>query len=230
MPGTYLPAAAARADSPGRGRFLKEADARERFLHSSFATMNAPKKLILVVALLLAAGRLAAHLAQGPAPHIPNHEHPEFVAVTTTATFDDGTTVSWSPMPNARGSYYVTITQVPGAKEKIYSLLTLGLQGIRLPYTVTRVGTLGGTVLHYQHGDPTGTPWPAGRRIDPTGLNAANDHLDPDKIEFLSFSGTSCQFLVTITLGKAMGETKWSGMPSGKSGHDNTPPDGYPPQ
>lgn len=193
--------------------------------------MNAHKTNVLIVALLLATGRLAAHTAEGAnSPHIPKHEHPEFVGVSTTVTFDDGTTVTSSPVPNARGSYYVTVTQVPGTKEKIYSLLTLGLQGIRRGNTVTRVGTSGGTVLHYRHGDHTGTAWLAGKLINPTGLNAANNRLDADKVEFISFTEASCQFLVTTTLPAALGDTKWAGMPSNKSGHDNTPPDGYPPQ
>jgi hypothetical protein len=194
--------------------------------------MNAHKIIILTVALLLATGRLAAHLvAQGANPtHVPQHEHPEFVGVTTTTTFDDGTTVTSSPIPNARGSYYVTITQVLTGKDKIYSLLTLGLQGIRREGTMTRVGTSGGAVLHYEHGNPKGTPWPAGKKIKPTGVNPTTNRLDADQIEFISFSEASCQFLVTTTLPTALGDTKWAGLPSGRSGHDNTPPDGYPPQ
>jgi hypothetical protein len=190
--------------------------------------MKAHPTIVLFVALMLATGRLAAHTAATGNPHVPQHEHPEFVGVTTITTFDDGTTVTSSPVPNARGSYYVTVKQVLAPKEKVYSLLTLGLQGVRRSGTVTRVGTSGGTVMHYQHGNPQGTPWLAGKTINGTGLNAAG-RLDPDKIEFISFTEETCQFLVTITLPTAVGDTKWAGLPSGKSGHDNTPPDTFPP-
>jgi hypothetical protein len=83
----------------------------------------------------------------------------------------------------------------------------------------------GGTVLHYQHNIKPGTPWLAGQLIGKTGLNATNDHLDKDKIEFISFSEERCVLLVKVSLPAALGDTKWAGMPSSLSGHDNTPPD-----
>lgn len=186
--------------------------------------MNAHKMTSLLVALLLATGRLAAHEALAGTPHIPPHEHPEFVNVTTTFTFDDDTKVSWSPVPGSRGSYLVTVSQIVTGKEKIYSLLTLGLQSITKDQQVTLISG-GGTVLHYQHNNPTGSPWLAGQLIGKTGLNATNDHLDKDKIEFISFSEERCVLLVKVGLPAALGATKWAGMPSSKSGHDNTPPD-----
>lgn len=192
--------------------------------------MNAHKKLILVVAALLATGRLAAHEAMVGTPHVPPHEHPQFVTVKTTMDFDDGTKVESSPVPGEPGKYFVTITQVVGSQPKVYSLLTLGLQRIRGATMVKRIGGSGGTVLHYQHNNPNGTPWQAGRMINETGLDSSNTHLDADKIEFVSFTGPSCQFQVIITPGAALGVTRWAGVPSTRAGHDNTPPDGYPPQ
>lgn len=187
--------------------------------------MNERKIITLSVALLLATGRLAAHTAQGSTAHIPAHEHPNFAEVTTVFKFDDGTEVKWKVNPAAANTYTVTVTQVPVAQTKIYSLLTLGMQSIRDNNRATLVK--GNDVMLYTHGNATGTPWGPAQPLAKTGLGASGK-LDPDKILFVSFSGRTCEFTVEAPRPPRAGDTSWQGQPSPKSGHDNTPPDAYP--
>lgn len=227
MARTYRAADAAPADSMRGSGFLKEADAPARFPYPLTRSMKARQTIILFVAVSLATGRLAAHTAQGNNPHLPPHEHPEFVSVTTEFKFHDGTEVSWSAVPAVADTFDVTVTQVvvPGTT-KIFSLLTLGIQSIRAQNEVTP--TAGADVRIYDHGNATGTPWTGPLQVARTGLNSSNTDLDKDKIMFVSFTGRTCKFRVKATRGPKFGETKWDGHPSSKSGHDNTPPDGYP--
>jgi hypothetical protein len=189
--------------------------------------MNAPKTIVLLVAGLLATVPLAAHAPKTPGLHVPQHEHPQFSKVTTRFELNDGTVVEWEASPGATNTYEVTVTQVLTGKLKIYSLLTLGLQNVRYPNEVTWID--GKDVMLYTHGSATGTPWGAKQTVPKTGLGASGQ-LDPDQIKFVSFSSRSSKFQVQATRPPRPGNTVWDDGSFGVLiGHDNTPPDGYPP-
>ena len=190
--------------------------------------MKTHPKSVLFVALLLATGRLAAHIAPDTASHMPLHEHPLFAEVTTKFEFADGTMVEWRMVPGGTELYEVKVIQVESGP-KVFSLLTLGLQSIRFKNEVTL--EKGSDVMIYAHGDITGTPWGAMQTVPKIGLRASGK-LDPDKIKFVSFTGRTCQFRVEAKDRPArMGDTRWDGSKSMDAlfGHDNTPPDPYAP-
>lgn len=191
--------------------------------------MNAHKITVILVALMLATGRLAAHAPKTSNEHVPDHEHPQFSKVVTRFELNDGTVVEWEATPDAPETYEVTVTQVLTGKLKIYSLLTLGLQNVRYPNEVTWLK--GQDVKIYTHGNPTGSAWGTMQRVPKTGLGSSGTHLDPDRIQFISFESRSGKFQVkAVSRPPRPGNTVWDdGRFNMVVGHDNTPPDGYPP-
>ena len=188
--------------------------------------MNAHKTMVLLVALLLATGRLAAHNVQAAASHVPAHEHLKFVEVTTTFFFHDGTKVEWSPVPGAGDMFKVKVTQAQTGNLKVYSLLTLGIQSIRYDNTVTL--EKGTAVRIYDHGSAGGGEWGTVQTVTKVGLGAGGQ-MDPNKVKFVSFTGRVCEFSVQAPRPPRLGNPGWvDELINMLSGHDNTPPDGYP--
>lgn len=194
--------------------------------------MKAHIPTVLFVALLLATGRLAAHTAApATSAHVPAHEHPAFTSVSTRFELNDGTTIEWIPVPGAPEYYDVKVTQVrpaPGIT-KIYSLLTFGIQSIRGDNEAElKSGT---DVMIYVHGNPTGSAWGASRPLAKAGQGSSGQ-LDPNMIMFISFSSRTCEMRVKAVRPGRPGNSVWDPFPPAPaflSGHDNTPPDGYPP-
>lgn len=216
-------------------RIIFERDFRDGALRTRFASVitmiTHTRKFLFCATGLFMAGSLLAHVTGSSHQ---SHKNIEFLEVTATYLFQDGTAAHWKA--NQDGSYAVTLVQNPALKDPdpatgngdgAISLLSVGVQAIDNKVEVALVSGTGVEVLD------TSKPTPAWVALQPMGAKATFNKtgikaggVDEDRVSFIRFTGASCA--LSVSSGKVrIGKTRWHGV-GPKSSHDNTPP-GVPP-